>query len=244
MAQPNNLPGGSTWRPTVAVQGKLYHNVGALNPADGVDRRWAQLYVHDPSFDADAETVARIGSLRLGTSVSAAERTSTSALLEALQYMLHDSNAYVQDFISAGELFEQEPTTQALLILSRDARPADTHARQYDPGMRMPLPSRGKIPTCVGVVTGTTGGRGRPRTFAEVTVLMLEGQLEKGCVQLRRRDGPTHRIDFNHRSFDPLHFVLLFPCGDDGWHWRMPRTMGHANDEGLLAIHGYTSFPR
>ena len=81
----------------------------------------------------------------------------------------------------------------------------------------MPLPSRGKIPTCVGVVTGTTGGRGRPRTFAEVTVLMLEGQLERGCVQLRRRDGPTHRIDFNHRSFDPLHFVLLFPCGDDGW---------------------------
>ena len=143
--------------------------------------------------------------------VSARERMNTEALLEALQYMMHDNNTLVQDFISAGELFAEEETTEAQLVLSRDARPADAHARQYDPG--------------------TTGGRGHPRNFAEVTVLMLEGQLAPGCVQLRRRGGPLHRINFNHRSFDPLHFVLLFPCGDDGWHWRLPRAVARPHGD-------------
>ena len=203
ISQPRNLPGGSSWSPTVSVQGKIYHNIGALNPADGADRRWAQMYVFDPSFD---ETTERLASLRLGSrNVSQRERANTEALLTALQHALHTDNSYVQDFITAGELFEEEPATPVELVLSRDARPADAHARQYDPA--------------------TTGGRGQPRSFAEVTVLMLEGQLETGCVQLRRRDGPLYRINFNHRSFDPLHFVLLFPCGDDGWIWNMPRVV-------------------
>ena len=194
MNQPSNLPGGSSWSPTVSVQGKMYHNIGALNPAPGVEKRWAQLYVYDPAVD---ETTRRGASLRLGSHVSQRERANTEALLTALQHALHNDNSYVHDFVSAGELFDEEPATEVELVLSRDARPAGTHARQYDPG--------------------TTGGRSRPRTFAETTVLMIEGELEKGCVQLRRRDAPLHRINFNHRSFGPLHFVLLFPCGDDGW---------------------------
>ena len=41
ISQQRNLPGGSSWSPTVSVQGKIYHNIGALNPAEGADRRWA-----------------------------------------------------------------------------------------------------------------------------------------------------------------------------------------------------------
>ena len=69
MTQPKNLPGGSSWRPTVSVQGKLHHNIGPLNPDDGAERRYAQLYVHDPSFDDEAETAGRCASLRLGSKV-------------------------------------------------------------------------------------------------------------------------------------------------------------------------------
>lgn len=42
--------------------------------------------------------------------------------------------------------------------------------------------------------------------------------METGCIQLRHRNGTIWDIDFSNRAHDPLHFVLLFPHGDDGWH--------------------------
>ena len=39
----------------------------------------------------------------------------------------------------------------------------------------------------------------------------------KRSVAIRSRGGPLHDIDETHRAFDPLHFVLLFPYGCDGW---------------------------
>lgn len=54
------------------------------------------------------------------------------------------------------------------------------------------------------------------RTFNEVKVYTNE-QPEKCSVLLRMRDGALYEIDEINRAYDPLHFVLLFPCGDYGW---------------------------
>ena len=29
------------------------------------------------------------------------------------------------------------------------------------------------------------------------------------------------RVDPSHAAYLPLHYVLLFPCGDQGWHWNL-----------------------
>ena len=34
--------------------------------------------------------------------------------------------------------------------------------------------------------------------------------------------GALQTVAQNHRSHDPLHFVLMFPCGDDGYTWALP----------------------
>ena len=39
---------------------------------------------------------------------------------------------------------------------------------------------------------------------------------------LSQREGGIKKISELHPSYDPLHYVLLFPRGDDGWHADIP----------------------
>ena len=34
---------------------------------------------------------------------------------------------------------------------------------------------------------------------------------------------PLHRVNDGHPSYACLHYVLLFPHGEDGWHWKLKR---------------------
>ena len=227
VTEPKNRPGRSQWVPSVSIQGKLYHMVGPLEPdvhEDGrVDtRQWAQLYVHDPAVgndDDETELQARFAGLKFSDRTSHVEKERVLSLLRVLQDVMHDENTYVHDFIMAGELFATEGVEGAELVISRDTRPVEAHARQYDP------PS------------GAAS-----RNFQEVTVLVGEGNLKRGGVQLRQRGGGAWRIDYNNRAFDPLHFVLMFPHGDDGWHWYMERAMATGGDAPNAAATG-TSGP-
>ena len=167
--EPNNRPGRSRWVPSVCIQGKLHHRVGPLEPdvnehGNVETRKFAQLYVHDPATEDDgAEFDARAAGMKFGSSTSNTERERVLSLLGALQSTMHDENTYVQDFMMAGELFATDGLDNAELIISRDARPADEHARRYDP---------------------SSGGA--PRIFQEVTVLVGEGHVKSGCIELRR----------------------------------------------------------
>ena len=55
-------------------------------------------------------------------------------------------------------------------------------------------------------------------SLKEVSVLKdSESNADAGFV-LRKRGGGLTTISETHRSKDPLHFVLFFPHGTDGWH--------------------------
>ena len=63
-------------------------------------------------------------------------------------------------------------------------------------------------------------------TSSDVAVLMIGD----GCdiepsnrdILLSQREGGIKKISELHPSYDPLHYVLLFPRGDDGWHADIP----------------------
>ena len=48
-------------------------------------------------------------------------------------------------------------------------------------------------------------------------------QSRRDIVLVVREPGHNHaqlkRIDVTHAAYMPLHYVLLFPHGDRGWHW-------------------------
>ena len=41
-------------------------------------------------------------------------------------------------------------------------------------------------------------------------------------IVLKLHDKTLQSISETHPSYDPLHYVLLFPRGDDGWHINIP----------------------
>ncbi|XP_043242049.1 uncharacterized protein LOC122391808 [Amphibalanus amphitrite] len=184
-------PGGG-FSPSVVIQGRLYHRIGPLRARDGEEPAFAQIYVNDPECDDPAaEAAQRLGHVPLPRSTREPERARLLALLEELQVLLRQVNPYVQDFIHAAELPEEEVQHQRLVV-SADARPADQHPRRYN----------------------------RAEGFREVSILMDEEPVHQDIV-LRRRagaEGPVlQTINETHRAFEALHFILLLPWGTDGW---------------------------
>jgi hypothetical protein len=60
---------------------------------------------------------------------------------------------------------------------------------------------------------------------------------------LRHRLGGIESIDETHRAYDALHFPLMFPCGEDGWHIRLPYSnlimhIEPGNEQDLEEVHG------
>ncbi|KAF0291914.1 hypothetical protein FJT64_010055 [Amphibalanus amphitrite] len=138
-----------------------------------------------------SEAVLRLGHVPLPRGTREPERARLLTLLEQLQALLRQVNPYVQDFIHAAELPEEE-VQQQRLVVSADARPADQHPRRYN----------------------------RAEGFREVAVLMDEEPVHQDIVLRRRADaeGPfLQTVNETHRAFEALHFVLLLPFGTDSW---------------------------
>ncbi|MGA1502986.1 MAG: hypothetical protein ACO38Z_10310, partial [Candidatus Nanopelagicales bacterium] len=188
--------GRGGWQPTFCIQGRLYHRVGPVLPDQSGDTtpRFAQLYVYDPQNEDD-EAQLRLRNARLDRDTTERERSALKSVITELQRELRTSNPYVRDFITASEIPEAEYETRTLRI-NPDRRPEGEHERRYN------------APT----------GQG----MSEISVLMSDAPSKAREIVVRRRGGGLRSVHETHRSFDPLHFVLLFPKGDDGWRLGMP----------------------
>jgi len=174
------------------LAGKLYHSIGPLQAEDDASPGFAQLYVHDPAAEND-EAVKRYGHMYMDGKASKPEKARVLKLLTELQSTMRQCNTYVQDFVTAGEIFSEGDVDDAHFVIEPKARPATAHKRTY---------------------------KDAKKAFNEVTVMTVEprgGKVPKRSVMIRARGGGLHDIDESSRAFDPLHVVLLFPCGDDGW---------------------------
>lgn len=125
-------------------------------------------------------------------------------VLASLQEMLHTHNPYVRTFKNAGSRIDgAEVPDVSLRILAE----RDTDPRRYN----------------------------RP-TADEIGVIMVGGEDIETCgrdIILRMRDGGLRRISEWHRSYAPLHYVLLFPQGQDGWSYDIP-LVGHGFQDGVI----------
>ena len=162
--------------------------------------------MNDPDCDDPAaEAALRLGHVPLPRSTTRPERARLTTLLEQLQVLLREVNPYVQDFIHAAELPEDE-VQQQRLVVSADARPADQHPRRYN----------------------------RAEGFREVAVLMDEEPVHQDIVLRRRAKAegpPLQTVNETHRAFEALHFVLLLPWGADGWQPSLRQRVSNARGE-------------
>ncbi|KAI0739006.1 hypothetical protein C8Q80DRAFT_1056941, partial [Daedaleopsis nitida] len=74
-------------------------------------------------------------------------------------------------------------------------------------------PRRYNLPTSDDVAVILPGGEGE---------LNANTGDSRDIILRRRYAGPLQRISESHPAYAPLHYVLLFPHGTNGWHWNIP----------------------
>jgi len=186
------------WSPYAVIQGKLIHLMGPLLPNEGQAPKFAQIYLHDPEHDEEANADIRLGHMRLPAHTTSAEVSKLRIMLRSLQRRLRACNPYIKDFKMAVEL--QDPKMWTLVIYP-NKRPSGEHERRYN----------------------------APVGFKEVNVFLADAPVDAIApktdraiiVYVRNLEFDAIKdIHETHRSFDPLHFVLLFPQGENEWKWK------------------------
>ena len=114
--------------------------------------------------------------------------------MDRLQRLLHQENNYYTTFKALAEL-DPEKIDNKVIILS-NIKPANSkdHERQWN----KPMPN-----------------------VNEVAIIDIspdsKNSMPSDIIVHLRDGGPPKRIPETNRAFEPLHYTLLFPYGDDGW---------------------------
>ena len=119
---------------------------------------------------------------------SSGSKTMKKDIMKELQEMLHQVNPYVKDLKHVMDLPDNQ-VQNLKFVLKTNSKPTPKHVK-----------GRYNLPTC-----------------NEVAVIQLNDEIGSGDVVIYRKDGIKQHISNMNRSYDPLHYVLLFPHGEDGW---------------------------
>jgi hypothetical protein len=171
------------------IQGELFHYQGPLRPGSQETPQFAQLFFYDPDHATDIRA-RRYTDLNRG-------------VLGELNLMLQSCNPFITLYKTADERLREE--RDSLRGLPMSARMV------ISPQMRLVI------------LSGADRRRENLPTSNEVAAIIPD-EYEAGLgrdIILADRDGGSrlHRIPVTHAAYMPLHYVLLFPCGEPGWHW-------------------------
>ena len=129
-------------------------------------------------------------------------------IVKLLQDMLSENNPYISSLKAALDVCADDSNLQ--LVLHADARlkPKEDHSRSYN----LPLGS-------------------------EVAVLLPGEQIRDLDVILRTKGNKLQQIKSVHRSYDPLHYVLMLPFGQDGFQPGLKMGSSHVSVNQFYAFH-------
>ena len=188
------------------IHGELYHLQGPVNYTENSDKpdnrtavpSYAQLYIYDPAFGV-ANRVANNPDLNVN-------------LIEQLTHMLHAENVnpFVNIYKHAHEVLKEEYERQS----STEETLIPFHVR-LSPQMTTEL-----------VKGNDRRTENLPTTSEKAAVIPTEfaGSSYRDIRITYRNDsegstGLLKKINQTHAAYMPLHYVLLFPRGNYGWHW-------------------------
>ncbi|KIK19416.1 hypothetical protein PISMIDRAFT_48515, partial [Pisolithus microcarpus 441] len=118
-------------------------------------------------------------------------------IMQIISDVLHCHNPYVALFKHAYELLRAKPPEQQTSIQARIVLQPTDDGRHYN------LPN-------VDEVAAIMPGDG-------------EQHVDEHCeIILQLRGGGLRRVSHLNPTYSPLHYVLLFPCGEQGWHHNIP----------------------
>ena len=113
------------------------------------------------------------------------------------KHVVFDLQCMLHDYNSYVQSFKSAlelsgSDTTCKLVINADHRPTGQHARRYN------------APLC-----------------NEVAVVLVGEEHGKRDIVLRRRDNKLERVLETHRGYDCMQYPLLFPRGEDGYHFAL-----------------------
>ena len=171
------------------VHGAIYHRQGPLVPVGGRDALYSQIYLYDPTFAAQQRS-------RHASDLDA-------EIIGALTFMLQESNPMIKIYLTAQERFAEiaQAEDNFRIILNPQLRLVLEHGADL---RRENLPTADEVSMILPEEYGTAG-------FPDIVLARrVNGEDDANSFTI---------IDPNHASYLPLHYVLLFPYGEPGWHW-------------------------
>jgi len=128
-------------------------------------------------------------------------------VMDNLQTMLLDNHLYIDHYYHAYELIREKPVEEQEEITIR------LHVNLQQDQRTHNLP-----------------------TAEEIAVIISEEEMHHAIdnrdVVLRAREGRLERISQNSPSYAALHYILLFPKGENGWHPRIPICGAQLREQG------------
>ena len=115
------------YNPSVIFEGKVLQMFGPIYPEDGMEPKFAQLYVHDSA----TEHTMRVKSMYLPSNLNKKQTDIITKTMETLQKLLKQINPFVKDLLHICEIPDDE-IIEGKLIISCDQRPKGSHERTYN----------------------------------------------------------------------------------------------------------------
>ena len=192
--------------PNVKIHGQIYHLHGSLFPEGNEKPKFAQICVYDGNLEKEAMYLSQLKrrmEVYGGEKNTKAEYENAKAQLEVnkntmakLQEVLHTSNSYYLTYKAIAKIDPKKIANKKIVLNNEKPQDSKDHKRQWN------LPQ-----ACEVAFIDMSADSTRPVDI----IIQLHG-------------GGPQRISERNRSFQPLHYVLLFPFGDDGWHFNLHKT--------------------
>ena len=176
------------------IHGALYHLAGPLQHAANTRPQFAQIFLYDPE-DVVEQLRIRPGGPVLSEAIEV-------VLLQQLLHMLHSCNPFIAIYRTAHE------------------RMQDAVANVPQEHLQLILNPRMEL-ICA---TGADRRRHNVPVANEVAMIIPDeyGLASVRDIVLAHRNNANeseyHAICSNHAAYTPLHYTLLFPYGEHGWH--------------------------
>ena len=195
------------WSPNVKIHGKIYHRQGSLVPEKGQKPKFAQIIVYDGNLEEEAMYLSQLKRRMevAGTHSEAKKKyEEAKAILEVnettmgeLQKLLHMVNPYYLLYKGLVEIDPKKISDKVVVLQNEKPQQSEEHKKNFG------LPSVCEVAIC---------------DLSQYSSRPVDIQVNV------RGGGPPKKISERNRCFVPLHYVLLFPLGDDGWHYTLHLT--------------------
>ncbi|CAE1295238.1 unnamed protein product [Acanthosepion pharaonis] len=167
-----------------------------------------------PTFKVQGQVYNRIGSLQ-------AEETSTPKFLQL--YFIADYNLQAETRIGILPPSGRVPRRDVILLLQAMLHEVNSYIRSFKYALEnAPFPSFSIIIDADKRPHDEHERRYNAPACNEVAAIIHGEQDHTRDIVLKSRGGALRRISETHRSYDALQYTLLFPYGDEGYHFGIP----------------------